>query len=292
MTTVNIGAVRRAVRNREPVPGPTVFSLVLRVERMQPVLDAARAWLMAVNGQDEAAVGEAERALAVAIAECECWTAQEDNKLLFYVGMEPPESIAQRLGRTERSVIERYKAIHGGSFRQATAQTYGMSAPECARLLGTSTARIHRWVKSKWLKARRRTVMTDKLLTIQADDLEAFIRAKGGLMEGLACTDPYWAAVLDEARTDLHMRYINRADLADIFGVVPSRFSAIHMGKRFGFPSAAFSLRGQERWYEREAIRQWLFEIAPPQYRTARALRAFGAWPEGLRRRKNHASQK
>lgn len=139
------------------------------------------------------------------------WKPQEDSRLLFYVGQEPPASIAQRLGKTERAVIDRYKATHGGSFRQATVRHGGMSIAECARALGTNVARVRKWGKLGWLKIRRRTVIWDKLITVDPDDLEIFIRERGGLLENLYPTDPYWASVFEEAYAALHRRYINSA---------------------------------------------------------------------------------
>jgi len=201
------------------------------------------------------------------------WKPQEDNRLLFYIGLEPPVSIARRLGRTERAVIDRYKAKHGGSFRKATARATGLSLADCAQLLGTNAERVRKWTKYKWLESQRRPVIGDRLITIKEEDLEAFIRERGGLLERLHPSDPYWVALFQEARAVLHERYVNTAELADVFAVSQGRF-----GKIAGFPVAAFSLQGRERWYERAAIRAWL-ATAPAHYRTARVLRAFGEDP-------------
>src|ERR1041384_2181048 len=92
------------------------------------------------------------------------WKPQEDNRLLFYVGQEPPAAIARRLGKTERAVIDRYKYRHGGSFRDAAVRKGGMSIAECARALGTNVVRVRKWGKQGWLKVQRRPVIGSKLI--------------------------------------------------------------------------------------------------------------------------------
>jgi hypothetical protein len=202
------------------------------------------------------------------------WTPQEDNRLLFYVGQELPESIASRLGRTRQSVITRYRREHGGSFFRATIRTGGIGVTECARILGVYPQRVNAWIAHRWLKAQRRGVLRRFVWTVDESAIEAFLYRRGGLLDGLQPA-PEWASIVAHARAALLARYVNRKELGDIFSLTPQAFNVRKIKGMAAFPAPALLLQGGEHWYERAAVREWL-KTAPAHYRTPRVLRAFG----------------
>lgn len=202
------------------------------------------------------------------------WTPQEDSRLLFYVGLESVPELSMRLGRSVRSVLVRYRRAHGGVVSRACTRAGGMSVTECARALGIHRQRVQSWIGRGWLKSRKRIVIERMVFTITDDDLEAFIRAKGGLLSGLRPTAE-WFDIVEEAQRDLHARYVSRVELSALFCLSGHMFTPGLPLDRDGFPLPALFLQSGQRWYERAAVKAWL-ETAHPRYRTARALRAFG----------------
>lgn len=202
------------------------------------------------------------------------WTPQDDSRLLFYVGLEPPVAIAARLVRTERAVLTRYYREYGGTLMKATARVDGMSVTECADALGVHRQRVQKWISRGWLKASKRKIQKRFIFAINADNLDTFIRDRGGLLGDLHPV-PIWRDVVESARRDLRARLICRAELAPIFGLTIQMFNSGKGPGKAGFPAPAFTLSGGECWYERGAVREWL-RMAPERYRTARVLRAFG----------------
>lgn len=203
----------------------------------------------------------------------ERWTEQDDRRLLFHLGSLPLPRLAKTLNRSPRAIEERCKR-HGRCITLAIIKEHGMGTPVVAAALGTDRQRVERWIKLGWLQAQRHTIREKPVVTIEHEALEMFLRTIGGLLHGLQPTAEL-ADVYAEAHRDLRARYINRAELGDIFCLAVQAFGSARWQEDYGFPPTVLRLDYFQCWHERAAVREWL-KTAHPRYRTARTLREFG----------------
>ncbi len=203
----------------------------------------------------------------------ERWTERDERRMLFSLGAMSLSHLAKALNRSPRAIEERCKR-HGRCLTLAIVNEHGMGTQAVAAALGTDRQRIERWIKLGWLHARRHVIKERYVLAVEHEALETFLRAIGGLLDGLR-PDKEWAGLFEEASIELRARYIGRDELAAIFCFNRRTFSDPQWMRLHRFPSVVLRLQQRQCWHERAAVREWL-RTAHPRYQTARTLRAFG----------------
>jgi predicted DNA-binding transcriptional regulator AlpA len=196
------------------------------------------------------------------------WTPKDRAAVIYDLGYMPISRIARKLHRSPIAVL-REAQRRQLSVQRSAARTYGMNTADVVAALGVTRWTVFRWVRRGWLRAQVVTLFRRKMLSIDADDLYAFLCERGALF--VLRPSPAWCDLVTQARATIHARYISVDALARAIAISPSLLFIWRDTEEF--PAPALTGAHGRRYYDRAAVAAWI-QARRPHYWTRAAKEA------------------
>lgn len=191
------------------------------------------------------------------------WTERERSTVLYELGYTSIPKIAKSLHRSPIAIL-REAQRRQLSVQRMAARTHGMNAADVMEALGVTRGVVFRWVMKGWLKAHVVTLYRRKVISIDPDDVTAFLRERGALFT-LRPT-PAWTPLVADARDAVARRYISFNALVQALAIEKSNLYVWR--RKEAFPPAVAGPFGA-RWYDRAAVAEWVQTHRPHYWTTA-----------------------
>lgn len=176
-----------------------------------------------------------------------------------------PPGVLVRVGSTKITTLATKTGVNPNTLRwhlwkrgispmRDATRSAGMSTADVARALGIQKSTVYRYIERGWLTARAGYAFSAARVTLDADDVSAFVQRIGGLLP--LKPDRLWEDEYIAAREKLHRTYISSAQLASALIIPRQQLTWMQTNK--GMPAPSFELGALGKYYCRAALLAWL----------------------------------